>query len=114
MKHELLASDRLGDLIGAVGERAKRAPKLQAELRRLARLRRAAIALPASLVGAYAESRSYCLAAWERARERNDFGVFAKPFGLLMTLLRERAQALRVSGDLVRRLARRARARDAP
>jgi carboxypeptidase Taq len=100
MKHELLASDRLGDLIGAVGERAKRAPKLEAELRRLARLRRAAIALPASLVAAYAESRSYCLAAWERARHRNDFGVFAKPFGLLLTLLRERAQALRVSDDL--------------
>jgi carboxypeptidase Taq len=100
MKHELLASDRLGDLIGAVGERAKRAPRLQGELRRLARLRRAAIALPASLVAAYAESRSHCLAAWERARQRNDFGVFAKPFGLLLTLLRERAQALRVSDDL--------------
>jgi elongation factor Ts len=93
MKHELLASDRLGDLIGAVGERAKRAPKLEAELRRLARLRRAAIALPATLVAAYAESRSYCLTAWERARQKNDFGVFAKPFGLLLTLLRERGMA---------------------
>jgi carboxypeptidase Taq len=100
MKHELLASDRLGDLIGAVGERAKRAPRLAVELRRLARLRRVAIALPASLVAAYAESRSHCLAAWERARQKNDFGVFAKPFALLLSLLRERAQALRVSADL--------------
>jgi carboxypeptidase Taq len=100
LKHELLASDRLGDLIGALGERAKRSPRYEAELKRLARLRRAAIALPASLVAAYAESRSHCLAAWERAREKNDFAVFAKPFTLLLSLMRERAQALRVSDDL--------------
>lgn len=100
LKHELLASDRLGDLIGALGERAKRAPRLTAELKRLARLRRVAIALPSSLVAAYAESRSHCLAAWERAREKNDFAAFAKPFALLLSLLRERAQALRVGDDL--------------
>jgi carboxypeptidase Taq len=100
LKHELLAGDRLGDLIGAIGERAKRGAKLEAELGRLARLRRAAIALPASLVAAYAESRSHCLAAWERARNENDFSTFAKPFAVLLSLIRERAQALRVSDDL--------------
>jgi len=100
LKHELLASDRLGDLIGALGERAKRTPRYEAELKRLTRLRRAAIALPASLVAAYAESRSHCLAAWERAREKNDYAAFAKPFGLLLSLMRERAQALRVGDDL--------------
>ncbi len=100
LRHELLASDRLGDLIGAVGAHAKRNARLQAELKRLARLRRAAIALPPSLVAAFAETRSHCLAAWERARDDDDFEVFAKPFALLLSLLRERAEALRVSDDL--------------
>jgi len=100
LRHELLASDRLGDLVGAVTPRAARSPRLAAELRRLAILRRAAIALPARLVAAFAEARSHCLAAWERAREENDFEAFAKPFALLLTLIRERADALRVSDDL--------------
>jgi len=100
LRHELLASDRLGDLVGAVASRAARSPRLRAELRRLAILRRAAIALPASLVAAFAEARSHCLAAWERARESDDFAVFAKPFAPLLKLIRERADALRVSDDL--------------
>jgi carboxypeptidase Taq len=100
LRHELLASDRLGDLVGAVTPRAARSPRLAAELRRLAILRRAAIALPASLVFAFAEARSHCLAAWERARDANDFGAFAKPFALLLKLICERADALRVSDDL--------------
>jgi carboxypeptidase Taq len=100
LRHELLASDRFGDLVGAAAARAARSPRLQAELRRLAILRRAAIALPASLVAAFAEARSHCLAAWERAREDNDFGKFAKPFAPLLDLIRERANALRVSDDL--------------
>jgi carboxypeptidase Taq len=100
LRHELLASDRLGDLVGAVGSRAARSPRLQAELKRLAIQRRAAIALPATLVAAFAEARSHCLAAWGPAREDNDFAAFAKPFGLLLSLIRERADALRVSDDL--------------
>jgi carboxypeptidase Taq len=101
LRHELLAGDRLGDLVATVQARAARASgKLQAELKRLAILRRAAIALPASLVAAFAEARSHCLAAWEHAREQDDFAVFAKPFGVLLPLIRERANALRVSNDL--------------
>jgi carboxypeptidase Taq len=100
LKHELLAGDRLGDLLEALGARAARSSRLQAELKRLQRLRRAAIAMPASLVAAFAESRSHCLAAWEVARERDDFATFAKPFALLLSLIRERAEALRVGDDL--------------
>ena len=100
LRHELLASDRLGDLMGAAGTHAKRNARLRSELRRLARLRRVAIALPSTLVAAFAETRSHCLAAWERARAKDDFEAFAKPFGLLLSLIRERAEALRVSDDL--------------
>ena len=52
--------------------RSRRAPDLTArermEIERLGRLRRAAVALPQSLVAAFAETRSHCLAAWEEAR----------------------------------------------
>ena len=52
--------------------RSRRAQDLTArermEIERLGRLRRAAVALPQSLVAAFAETRSHCLAAWEEAR----------------------------------------------
>jgi carboxypeptidase Taq len=83
-----------------VGSRASLPDAERAEIRRLARLRRTAVALPQSLVAAFAESRSHCLAAWEQARHVNDFAVFAKPFDLLLKLLRERAQALLIGADL--------------
>ena len=100
LRHELLAGDRLGDLIDSVGARTALAAPRRAELGRLRRLRRIAVALPESLVTAYAETRSHCLAAWEHARAANDFGVFAKPFALLLKLLRERAEALKLGEDL--------------
>jgi carboxypeptidase Taq len=58
------------------------------------------VALPQALVAAFTEARSHCLAAWERARHANDFQIFAKPFDLLLKLLRERAEALRIGDDL--------------
>jgi carboxypeptidase Taq len=100
LRHELLAGDRLGDLIDSVAARTTVGPRRRAELRRLTRLRRTAIALPESLVAAFAESRSHCLAAWEHARHANDFKRFAKPFSLLLKLLRERAEALKIGDDL--------------
>jgi carboxypeptidase Taq len=99
VRHELLSSDRLGDLMDSVGAHAARDPKAGAELVRLVRLRRAAIVMPASLVAAFAETRSHCLAAWEHARTADDFDVFAKPFALLLPLIRERADALKLSDD---------------
>ena len=61
-------------------ERTQGAPQ-QAELERLARLRRAAIALPASSWPRSPKTRSHCLAAWEQARrDRRLRRVFAKPF----------------------------------
>ncbi len=94
LRHRLLISDRLADLVEtAAGTSA-------AELRRLARLRRIALALPERLVGAFAEARSLCLAAWERAREQEDYALFAEPFERLLRLMKERAQALTQGEDL--------------
>jgi carboxypeptidase Taq len=124
LRHNLLGSDRLGDLIDAVAESAgtgERPPaipaqgaaasagerattsgastaiataRVHAELKRLSRLRRVALAMPERLVVAFAEARSACLAAWEHARVANDFALFAEPFAELLGLMRERAAAL--------------------
>ncbi len=100
MRHDLLAGDRLGDLIDTVGARPGLTDGLRAELTLLARLRLIAIGLPQSLVAAFAETRSHCLAAWEESRREDDFGVFAGPFTQLLKLMRERAQALARGDDL--------------
>ncbi len=100
LRHRLLTADRLGDLIEAVAEQPERPAPLRAELDRLLRSRRSALALPERLVGAFAESRSLCLAAWEHARDADDFATFAGPFERLLGLIRERAQALSETGDL--------------
>ena len=84
--------------------RSRRAQDLTArervELERLGRQRRAAVALPQSLVAAFAETRSHCLAAWEQARRDESYAVFLSPFAQLLKLMRERAEALRLSDDL--------------
>jgi carboxypeptidase Taq len=70
------------------------------ELERLGRLRRTAVALPQSLVAAFAETRSHCLAAWEEARRSDDYATFLSPFAQLLKLMRERAEALKLSETL--------------
>jgi carboxypeptidase Taq len=99
-RHELLAGDRLGDLAAAVAARADVTEDERRELLLLDRQRRAAVAVPESLVMAFAETRSRCLAAWEEARRRDDFAAFAGPFAQMLKLLRERAAALQLSPDL--------------
>jgi carboxypeptidase Taq len=100
LRHELLAGDRLGDLLDACEERADLKPLERIELTRLGRQRRAAVALPQSLVAAFASSRSHCLAAWEEARHDDDYRVFLAAFAQLLKLMRERAAAIRLSEDL--------------
>jgi carboxypeptidase Taq len=100
LRHELLAGDRLGDLIGVLEARGSKELREHAELEHLKRLRKTAVALPEGLVAAFAETRSLCLAAWEAARRDDDFALFAGPFGQLLKLMRERAEALRLSDDL--------------
>jgi carboxypeptidase Taq len=95
-----LAGDRLGDVLDACEERADLKPIERIELTRLERQRRAAVALPQSLVAAFASSRSHCLAAWEEARHDDDYRAFLAAFAQLLKLMRERAAAIRLSEDL--------------
>jgi carboxypeptidase Taq len=100
LRHDLLASDRLGDLLAALHAREGSSERDRAELERLGRLRRTAVALPQSLVAAFAETRSHCLAAWEEARRSDDYATFLGPFAQLLKLMRERAEALKLSDSL--------------
>src|SRR5262249_29443764 len=66
----------------------------------LQRLRHQALALPEDLVRNFANAKSTALGAWEEARACDDFSLFAKPFDRLLSLVRERAEALATSEDL--------------
>jgi carboxypeptidase Taq len=99
-RHELLVSDELGDLIGEAAAECEGEARWERELVLLRRLRRHALALSEDLVRAFANARSQALGAWEEARARSDFSLFAPAFGALLGLARERAQALAQGGDL--------------
>ncbi len=99
IRHTLLISDRLGDLVEEVAAEADGQEALTRELELLRRLRRSAIALPDELVRHYAKAKSHSLGAWEQARIGNDYSVFARPFEALLGLIRERASALAAGGD---------------
>ena len=99
IRHTMLVSDRLGDLIEEVAAQSEGQDSLARELELLRRLRRDAIALPDELVRHYAKAKSHSLGAWEDARVRDDYAVFAGPFAELLGLVRERASALAAGGD---------------
>src|SRR5262249_22772006 len=80
LRHTLLVSDRLGDLVEEVAAQSEGNERLARELIVLRRLRRDALALPDDLVRQYARAKSQSLGAWEYARVKNDFKVFAEPF----------------------------------
>jgi carboxypeptidase Taq len=100
LRHDVLSGDRLGDLLAAVATREDATVRERVELDRLDRLRKAAVALPQTLVAAFAETRSHCLAAWEEARRGDDYAPFLRAFAQLLKLMRERAEALRVSDEI--------------
>jgi carboxypeptidase Taq len=100
IRHQLLIDDDLGDLVEEMAEQTHEDVMAHAEVERLRRMRRIAVALPQELVGAWAETRSRCLAGWEAAREENRYELFLRPFDSLLGLARERASALRRGPDL--------------
>ncbi len=100
MRHTLLVSDRVGDLIEEVAQRSAGDAAWATQLNHLRRLRRLALALPDQLVRAMAEARSAALGAWEQARDDCNYLVFAPVFKKLLALVRERAQALAHGNDL--------------
>ena len=94
LRHAHLCSDRLGDLMEEVAQQSDNDATLQRELALLRRLRRQALALPEDLVRSFATAKSQSLGAWEEARAKNDFALFAPAFERLIQLSRERASAL--------------------
>ncbi len=100
LRHRLLTSSRLGDLIEEVA--AQRAagddPRWADELPILGRQRRMAMALSNELVRAFAETKSRALGAWEVARQKNLYSEFAPALAAVLALVRERASAL-ATGD---------------
>lgn len=100
LRHGVLTSERLGDLVEEVAAETENDENWQREVALIRRLRRNALVLPEDLVRYLANAKSQSLGAWEAARESGDFDVFARPFDRLLSLVRERASALAGSGDL--------------
>ena len=99
IRHAMLVSDQLGDLVEEVAAQSEVNERLARELFLLRRLRRQALALPQDLVRQFANARSQALGAWEEARAKNSFAGFAPAFERLVALLRERASALASVGE---------------
>jgi carboxypeptidase Taq len=99
IRHRLLASDLLGDLVEDVAAQSDGNERLARELFLLRRSRRQALALPEDLVRHFAHARSQALGAWEEARKTSDYALFAPSFDRLVALVRERARALAGPGD---------------
>jgi Zn-dependent carboxypeptidase len=79
LRHGLLVSDRLGDLVEEVAGAAAGDERWEREIALLRRLRRQAMALPLDLVRAFATARSRSLGAWEEARSAMTSGISRRP-----------------------------------
>jgi len=99
LRHALIVSNSVGDLVEQVAAQAESSHEWAHELPLLRRLRRQAMALPQDFVRHFANTRSQSLGAWEEARARDDFSIFARPFDQLLGLLRDKAAALASGGD---------------
>ena len=99
IRHAMLVSDRLGDLVEEVAAQSEGNERLSRELVLLRRLRRHALALPQDLVRQFANAKSQSLGAWEEARAKDAYALFAPSFDQLLALVRERAQALAGAGE---------------
>jgi carboxypeptidase Taq len=99
LRHGMLTSDQLGDLIEEVARHNEGDQRWTRELELLRGLRVSEISLPKDLVRQFAEVKSRAQGAWEEAREKNDFNIFAPSFDEMLGVLRETAQALDGEAD---------------
>lgn len=99
MRHALLTSDMVGDLIEDVAAARGDDPRWQRELDILRDLREGEIAMPVDLVRAFAEARAVSSAAWEEARGAEDFSILAPALAETIKLARESALAADPDGD---------------
>jgi carboxypeptidase Taq len=99
MRHALVTSDDLGDLIEEVSVQCAGDERWRREVELLRDLRKSEIALPEDLVRRFATARAVSAGAWEEARERNDFRLLAPALKETVALLRETARALDGQAD---------------
>ncbi len=99
IRHNMLTSDHFADVIEEAALECAGDADLAREIFLVRRERRHALALPESLVRNVANAKALALGAWEEARGKNDFSVFAAPFADLLGLVRERAACLSGGGD---------------
>ena len=98
-RHALLTSDHIGDLIEEVALAHKGDERWRREIELLRDLRASDLALPADLVRAYAAARARATAAWEDAREADDFALLAPALSELVNLARETSKTIDPDAD---------------
>ncbi len=93
LRHDLLTSDELGELIGEL-ENQDLSQEKEAVLREVAREHRRAVKVSSELVEEISEKSSNCLEKWKKARKQDNFEQVAPVLGELVELKREYAEAI--------------------
>ncbi|MBI1211167.1 MAG: hypothetical protein GC190_06865 [Alphaproteobacteria bacterium] len=99
LRHGMLTSDHLGDLIEEVARRNEGDERWTRELELLRDQRVGEISLPKDLVRRFAEVKSRAQGAWEEARDESDFEIFAPALDEMLVVLKDTAQALDSEAD---------------
>jgi carboxypeptidase Taq len=94
MRHELLCSELLGDLLHNAQER-ETSPDRSRSLMEMERSRKQAISVPADLVRAQSLAGSICEHGWRKQHKQNDWPGFLTAFVEVVNLSRREAQARR-------------------
>jgi carboxypeptidase Taq len=96
IRHQRLVDPMLGELIDRLlaDPTVKASAEENAMVLRMKRRRDLATKIPEPLVKALAEARSRSLDGWQKARATGDFGSWLPNFEEILSLLRERADAL--------------------
>lgn len=92
LRHEMLISPELGDLLGQAAEGLQDPIQLRS-LQEMERMYKRAICLPADLVKAKSLAGSICEHGWRSQRKNNDWQGFLANFQEVVRLAREEAQA---------------------
>ncbi|MDQ7041513.1 MAG: carboxypeptidase M32 [Rhodothermus sp.] len=97
LAHEWLTSEQTGELLEAAAAALKGLPSEHLAVRLVEVVREdydKARRIPSALVAALARTGSEALEAWKRARQENAYALFAPYLEQLLTLNREKAEAL--------------------
>ena len=91
--HELLTAPEFGQLLAKLdGE--KLAPELEANVREMRRKYAEAVKLPSEFIAEFTKVRSTALVAWQDARSKSDFSIFAPHLKTIIDLSRKKIEYL--------------------